>query len=223
MIAQTKVSMDRIQLLIQEEDQKKPATYPTSKSSEVAIDIKVGEYAWTCDENLKSTIKIAERMKIMKGYKVAVCGSVGSGKSSLLSSILGEIPGISGTGSKVYGSKAYVPQSAWIQTGTIRDNVLFGKEINKAFYEDVLEACALDRDIQLWSNGDLSVVGERGMNLSGGQKQKIQLARAIYSDSDVYFLDDPFSVVDAHTGAHLRLSFMSPISWSSWMLLTLFW
>uniref|UniRef100_F6HG43 ABC-type xenobiotic transporter n=1 Tax=Vitis vinifera TaxID=29760 RepID=F6HG43_VITVI len=117
----------------------------------------------------------------MKGYKVAVCGSVGSGKSSLLCSILGEIPRISGTGSKVYGSKAYVPQSAWIQTGTIRDNVLFGKEINKAFYEDVLEACALDRDIQLWYNGDLSVVGERGMNLSGGQKQRIQLARAIYS------------------------------------------
>lgn len=203
MIAQSKVSMNRIQLFIQEEDQKKLATYPTSESSEVSIDIEVGEYAWTCDENLKSTIKIDERMIIMKGYKVAVCGSVGSGKSSLLCSILGEIPRISGTGSKVYGSKAYVPQSAWIQTGTIRDNVLFGKEINKAFYEDVLEACALDRDIQLWYNGDLSVVGERGMNLSGGQKQRIQLARAIYSESDVYFLDDPFSAVDAHTGAHL--------------------
>lgn len=203
MIAQTKVSMNRIQLFIQEEDQKKLATYPTSESSEVSIDIEVGEYAWTCDENLKSTIKIDQRMIIMKGYKVAVCGSVGSGKSSLLCSILGEIPRISGTGSKVYGSKAYVPQSAWIQTGTIRDNVLFGKEINKAFYEDVLEACALDRDIQLWYNGDLSVVGERGMNLSGGQKQRIQLARAIYSESDVYFLDDPFSAVDAHTGAHL--------------------
>ena len=155
-------------------------------------------------------------MKIMKGYKVAVCGSVGSGKSSLLCSILGEIPRISGTGSKVYGSKAYVPQSAWIQTGTIRDNVLFGKEINKAFYEDVLEACALDRDIQLWYNGDLSVVGERGMNLSGGQKQRIQLARAIYSESDVYFLDDPFSAVDAHTGAHLFQA--SNISCSSFSL-----
>ena len=216
MIAQTKVSMNRIQLFIQEEDQKKLATYPTSESPEVSIDIEVGEYAWTCDENLKSTIKIDERMIIMKGYKVAVCGSVGSGKSSLLCSILGEIPRISGTGSKVYGSKAYVPQSAWIQTGTIRDNVLFGKKINKAFYEDVLEACALDRDIQLWYNGDLSVVGERGMNLSGGQKQRIQLARAIYSESDVYFLDDPFSAVDAHTGAHLFQA--SNISCSSFSL-----
>ena len=204
MIAQTKVSMDRIQLFIKEEDQKKPPTYHASESSKVAIDIEVGEYAWTCDEHLKKpTIRIAEQIKIIKGYKVAVCGSVGSGKSSLLCSILGEIPRMSGTGSKVYGSKAYVPQSAWIQTGTIRDNVLFGKEIDKAFYEDVLKACALDRDIELWSNGDLSIVGERGMNLSGGQKQRIQLARAIYSDSDVYFLDDPFSAVDAHTGAHL--------------------
>ncbi|RVW90887.1 ABC transporter C family member 5 [Vitis vinifera] len=196
MIAQTKVSMNRIQLFIQEEDQKKLATYPTSESPEVSIDIEVGEYAWTCDENLKSTIKIDERMIIMKGYKVAVCGSVGSGKSSLLCSILGEIPRISGQ--------------------EVRDNVLFGKKINKAFYEDVLEACALDRDIQLWYNGDLSVVGERGMNLSGGQKQRIQLARAIYSESDVYFLDDPFSAVDAHTGAHLFQA--SNISCSSFSL-----
>ncbi|CAK9137377.1 unnamed protein product [Ilex paraguariensis] len=139
----------------------------------------------------------------MKGDRVAVCGSVGSGKSSLLCSILGEIPRISGGGIKVYGSKAFVPQSAWIQTGTIRENVLFGKEMNKAFYDQVVEGCALNRDIEMWAEGDSSVVGERGMNLSGGQKQRIQLARAIYSDSDIYLLDDPFSAVDAHTGAHM--------------------
>jgi ABC-type multidrug transport system fused ATPase/permease subunit len=139
----------------------------------------------------------------MKGYKVAVCGSVGSGKSSLLCSILGEIPMISGAGVKVHGTKAYVPQSAWIQTGTVRDNVLFGKDMSKEIYEDVLEGCALNQDIEIWADGDLTVVGERGMNLSGGQKQRIQLARAVYSNSDVYILDDPFSAVDAHTGTHL--------------------
>ncbi|KAJ0037798.1 hypothetical protein Pint_23652 [Pistacia integerrima] len=203
MIAQTKVSVDRIQEFLREEDQKRSIPDHRSKASNTAVEIEVGEYAWeTSDQNLKkSTVKIAEKMKIMKGYKVAVCGSVGSGKSSLLCSILGEIPKISGTGVKVYGTTAYVPQSAWIQTGTIRENVLFGKDMDKSFYEDVLDGCALNQDIEMWVDGDLSVVGERGMNLSGGQKQRIQLARAeclmgllsqktvIYATHQLEFLD----------------------------------
>ncbi|KAF3431103.1 hypothetical protein FNV43_RR25833 [Rhamnella rubrinervis] len=204
MIAQTKVSIDRVYGFIKE-DQKKLTPSCTSKASTIMIEIEMGEYTWeTNDINLKKpVIKITEKLNILKGYKVAVCGSVGSGKSSLLCSLLDEIPRISGTGMKVYGSKAYVPQSAWIQTGTIRENVLFGKKMDEAYYEDVLEGCALNRDIKMWIDGDLTVVGERGMNLSGGQKQRIQLARAVYSDSEVYFLDDPFSAVDAHTGTHL--------------------
>ncbi|GAV90679.1 ABC_tran domain-containing protein/ABC_membrane domain-containing protein [Cephalotus follicularis] len=206
MIAQTKVSVDRIQEFIGEEDQKtKLIPDNTSNASDVAIEILVGEYSWeTSNQSFKSpTIKIIENLKIMKGCKVAVCGPVGSGKSSLLCAILGEIPRISGAGVKVNGRKAYVPQSSWIQTGTVRENVLFGKDMNKAFYEDVMDGCALNHDIGEWNDGDLSIVGERGMNLSGGQKQRIQLARAVYSDSDVYLLDDPFSAVDAHTGTHL--------------------
>lgn len=205
MIAQTKVSVDRIQEFTREEDQKKQNPYHTPQASDIVIEIKTGEYSWeTSDQNLRvPTVKITEKMKIMKGNKVAICGSVGSGKSSLLCSILGEIPRTFGAGIKVYGSKAYVPQSAWIQTGTVRDNVLFGKDMNKDFYKEVLEGCALNQDIEIWVDGDLTVVGERGMNLSGGQKQRIQLARAVYSNSDVYILDDPFSAVDAHTGTHL--------------------
>ncbi|GAY44020.1 hypothetical protein CUMW_079090 [Citrus unshiu] len=195
MIAQTKVSIYRIQEFIKEDNQKKPITEPTSKASDVAIDIEAGEYAWDArEENFKKpTIKLTDKMKIMKGSKVAVCGSVGSGKSSLLSSILGEIPRISGAAIKVHGKKAYVPQSSWIQTGTIRENILFGKDMRQSFYEEVLEGCALNQDIEMWADGDLSVVGERGINLSGGQKQRIQLARAVYSNSDVYIFDDPFS------------------------------
>ncbi|XP_023512595.1 ABC transporter C family member 3-like isoform X2 [Cucurbita pepo subsp. pepo] len=205
MIAQTKVSLDRIQEFIQEEDQRKQIYHPPSSSSDIVIEMEVGEYLWEAsDLNFKKpTIKVAEKMQIPKGYKVAVCGSVGSGKSSLLCSILGEIPQISGTQMKIHGTKAYVPQSAWIQSGTVRENVLFGKEIDKHFYEDVLEACALNQDIKLWQDGDCTLLGERGVNLSGGQKQRIQLARAVYSDADVYFLDDPFSAVDACTGTHL--------------------
>ncbi|MFQ6648891.1 hypothetical protein Gotur_021729 [Gossypium turneri] len=205
MIAQTKVSFDRIQEFLGEEDQRKFITSSGPKESGVAVEIKAGEYAWdSSSQSLKNpTIKITEKMKIMKGYKIAICGSVGSGKSSLLCSILGEIPRISGAVIKVYGKKAYVPQRPWVQTGTIRENILFGKDMDDAFYERVLEACALNQDIEMWDNKDMSVVGERGMNLSGGQKQRIQLARAVYSDSDIYILDDPFSAVDAHTGTHL--------------------
>ncbi|XP_017971378.1 PREDICTED: putative ABC transporter C family member 15 [Theobroma cacao] len=205
MIAQTKVSFDRIQEFLGEVEQRKFVPDRVPKASDVAIEIETGEYAWeTSSQNLKKpTIKITEKMKIMKGYKIAVCGSVGSGKSSLLCSMLGEIPRISGAVIEVYGKKAYVPQRSWVQTGTIRENILFGKDMDHAFYKNVLEACALNQDIEMWVNNDMSVVGERGMNLSGGQKQRIQLARAVYSDSDIYVLDDPFSAVDAHTGKHL--------------------
>ena len=204
MIAQTKVSVDRIQDFIKD-DQKKSMQVHASEAGEAAIELDTGEYAWEKSNSTSKTpiIKITEKVNIMRGFNVAICGSVGSGKSSLLYSILDEIPRISGAGIKVYGSKSFVPQKAWIQTGTVRENVLFGKEMNKALYEDVLAGCALQQDIEMWDDGDLCVVGERGINLSGGQKQRIQLARAIYSDSDIYFLDDPFCAVDAHTSAHL--------------------
>ncbi|KVI05727.1 AAA+ ATPase domain-containing protein [Cynara cardunculus var. scolymus] len=206
MVAQTKVSLDRIKEFIIDQDGKQ-SVEPQSlePSSSVAIEIEPGEYAWDTNDSdqRRPTIKISSKMKIPKGFKVAVCGSVGAGKSSLLCSILGEIPRISGRRIKVFGSKAFVPQSAWIQTGTIRDNILFGRQMNKPFYDEVVDGCGLDRDFETWVDGDLSIVGERGLNLSGGQKQRIQLARALYNASDVYILDDPFSAVDAHTGAHM--------------------
>jgi ABC-type multidrug transport system fused ATPase/permease subunit len=98
---------------------------------------------------------------------------------------------------------AYVAQSAWIQSGKVEDNIRLGARMNRAHYDAVLEACALNKDLQLLPFGDQTEIGERGLNLSGGQKQRIQLARALYQDSDIYLLDDPFSAVDAHTGSHL--------------------
>ncbi|CAA0833737.1 ABC transporter C family member 3 [Striga hermonthica] len=182
MIAQTKVSIDRVQNFITEEDQKRLVHYHApSMPGFVAIDIEPGEFAWHAK---RPTIKITKKVRITKGSKVAICGSVGSGKTSFLCSIIGEIPRISGSSSKTYGSKAFVPQSAWIQTGTVRENILFGKELKRDVYESVVDACALNRDFEMWADGDLCVVGERGMNLSGGQKQRIQMARALYSDSE---------------------------------------
>lgn len=212
MVTQTKVSLYRIEEFIKEDNQGKPSSYGNRSNTDKqfmdgVVDIEPGEYSWEATDNIlkktKFTVKINSKVNIKKGQKVAVCGPVGSGKSSLLCAIMGEIPRVSGSGTTVIGSSAYVPQSAWIQTGTVQDNVLFGKAMDKAFYDEVLQGCALDKDVELWANGDMTMVEERGINLSGGQKQRIQLARALYSDADVYLLDDPFSAVDAHTGAHL--------------------
>lgn len=205
MMTQTKVSIDRIQAVMSEDNQKKPSrTANRIQDENVAIVIEAGEYMWEADSGLnKTTLKIDKKISIMRGDKVAVCGPVGSGKTSLLCSIIGEMPRITGAAGRIDRSRAYAPQSAWIQTGTVQDNVLFGKEMDRGLYEEVLEACGLDTDVKQWVKGDLTVVGERGVNLSGGQKQRIQLARALYSDADVFLLDDPFSAVDAHTGAHL--------------------
>lgn len=104
---------------------------------------------------------------------------------------------------KVYGTLAYVSQTAWIQTGTIQENILFGCDMDHNKYQQVLENCSLLRDLKMLPFGDLTQIGERGVNLSGGQKQRIQLARALYQDRDIYLLDDPFSALDAKTAKFL--------------------
>ncbi|KAH9621682.1 hypothetical protein KSS87_015225 [Heliosperma pusillum] len=121
---------------------------------------------------------------------------VGCGKSSLLNSVLGEMQVIEGWAHS-YGSIAYAPQVPWILSGTIRENILLMKEYIPERYVDVLRACALDVDISLMPGGDMAYVGEKGANLSGGQKARIALARAIYHGSDIFLLDDVLSAVDS--------------------------
>ncbi|XP_031714239.1 multidrug resistance-associated protein 4-like [Anarrhichthys ocellatus] len=133
---------------------------------------------------------------------LAVIGPVGAGKSSLLSAILGELSQESGV-VKVKGELTYSSQQPWILPGTIRSNILFGKELDPKKYDRVLRACALKRDMDLLPGGDLAMVGDRGANLSGGQKSRVSLARAVYQDADIYLLDDPLSAVDAEVGRHL--------------------
>uniref|UniRef100_A0A7N2M8R0 ABC-type xenobiotic transporter n=1 Tax=Quercus lobata TaxID=97700 RepID=A0A7N2M8R0_QUELO len=169
-------------------------------SSDTVIEIIDGNFSWNLSSS-NPTLKDIN-LKVQHGMRVAVCGTVGSGKSSLLSCILGEIPRISGT-VKLCGTKAYVAQSPWIQSGKIEENILFGKEKERMRYERVLEACSLKKDLEILLFGDQTVIGERGINLSGGQKQRIQIARALYQNADIYLFDDPFSAVDAHTGSHL--------------------
>ncbi|XP_072549871.1 multidrug resistance-associated protein 1 [Salminus brasiliensis] len=146
---------------------------------------------------------------IPEGALVAVVGHVGSGKSSLLSALLGEMHKQEGAVS-IKGSVAYVPQQAWIQNATLRENIVFGREKKESWYQRVLEACALLPDLEILPGGDATEIGEKGVNLSGGQKQRVSLARAVYCDCSVYLLDDPLSAVDAHVGKHIFEKVIGP-------------
>ncbi|XP_042479186.1 ABC transporter C family member 3-like [Macadamia integrifolia] len=201
MVIQTKVSLDRIITFLCLDDLHPNIVHKLPKDDdEVAVEIVNGSFSW----DLRSLNLILKdiNFRVFHGMRVAVCGSTGSGKSSLLSCILGEMLKESGD-IKLNGTKAYVAQSPWIQSGKIVDNILFGKEMDKEKYEMILKACSLKKDIELCAFGDQTMIGERGINLSGGQKQRIQIARALYHDADIYLLDDPFSAVDAHTRTHL--------------------
>jgi ATP-binding cassette, subfamily C (CFTR/MRP), member 1 len=138
-------------------------------------------------------------IKIKTGSKVGVCGPVGSGKSSLLSAIIGEMPKTSGTIHR-YGKVAYCAQQPWILTETVEGNITFNLDLDDRRLRNILTAVGLDADLAQFPNGRLTGIGEKGVNLSGGQKARVALARALYSPSDIYLLDDPISALDAHVG-----------------------
>nr|CAG8546500.1 7537_t:CDS:10 [Entrophospora candida] len=163
------------------------------------VSVKNGIFSWSkvldpVLENIDLSVKIGELC--------AIVGRVGSGKTSLLSALLGETEKVNGE-VVVRGSVAYVPQSAWIMNATLRDNITFGYKYEPDFYDEVIESCSLKSDIAILPGGDLTEIGERGINLSGGQKARVALARAVYSRADIYLLDDTLSAVDAHVGKHI--------------------
>ncbi|CAL5396749.1 unnamed protein product [Camellia sinensis] len=170
-----------------------------------SIFINSASFSWE-ESPLKPTLRNIN-LEVRAGEKVALCGDVGSGKSILLAAILGEVPNIQGT--------------SWIQSGTIRENILLGSGLDNERYQETLEKCSLVKDLDLLPYGDLTEIGERGVNLSGGQKQRIQLARALYQDADIYLLDDPFSAVNAHTCSSLFNEYvMAALSTKTVLLVT---
>lgn len=150
---------------------------------------------------------------IEPGTLVAVVGSVGSGKSSLLSAMLGEMEPIndstvqmpqSDASEGTAGFVSYCAQTPWVVNDTLRGNILFGREYDEERYQKIIEVCALLDDFAILPAGDSTEIGERGINLSGGQKARVSLARAMYSKSTkILLLDDPLSAVDAHVGEHM--------------------
>jgi len=138
-------------------------------------------------------------VSIKNNQLIALIGKIGSGKTTFLLSFLREIPVTSGQ-LLFKGTISYVEQEPVIFSGSIQDNILFGNEFDSMFYAQVLRACNLTEDLQQFDHGDQTIVGERGVTMSGGQKARLSLARALYARSDIYLLDDPLSAVDSRVG-----------------------
>ncbi|MEQ2181917.1 hypothetical protein GOODEAATRI_016590, partial [Goodea atripinnis] len=172
------------------------------KEEKKDIGVEINDLTCYWDENLDAPTLQNITLSLGSNQLLAVIGPVGAGKSSLLSSILGELPSEKGI-LRVKGQLTYAAQQPWVFPGTIRSNILFGKDLEPQKYERVIKACALKRDLELLPDGDQTLIGDRGATLSGGQKARVNLARAVYQDADVYLLDDPLSAVDAEVGRHL--------------------
>ncbi|KAJ2946419.1 hypothetical protein O0L34_g12458 [Tuta absoluta] len=175
---------------------------PTPKedvSSTYAIEINGVSASWTnSEDSLEKTLKNVT-MRVRSGTPCAIIGPVGSGKSSLLQVLLKELP-VCGGNFEVRGKVSYACQEPWLFPATVRENILFGQPYDAKRYKEVARACCLLPDFKQFPYSDLSLVGERGVTLSGGQKARINLARAVYREADVYLLDDPLSAVDANVG-----------------------
>jgi len=141
-------------------------------------------------------------LTITSGLNV-VCGVVGSGKSALLLALLGELDLKSGDMTRPRTDVAYCAQTPWLQSMTVRDNILFGFPLDEKRYSQVLFACGLEHDLKLFKQGDRSPIGENGIGLSGGQKMRVALARAVYSPARHVLLDDPLSALDQSTAEHV--------------------
>ena len=143
------------------------------------------------------------KLKVEKGDLIGIVGPIGAGKTCLLNAILNNLDALNNPDSKkikINGSIAYIPQKAWILNDTIKNNILFKHPFNAEKYDIVIKLCQLLPDFDLFKQGDLTMISDKGANLSGGQKTRINIARAVYSDSDIYLFDDPLSALDSHVG-----------------------
>ncbi|CAG5124702.1 unnamed protein product, partial [Candidula unifasciata] len=204
-MAESKVVLSRLEkfLLLEELKEEPNAEKSNLRPKEDACYVELDNVTakWegsTSDTNTLENISLS----VGPGQLIAVIGPVGAGKSSLLMNILGELPALKGT-VKVSGKLAYVSQQPWIFSGSVRQNIVFGGIFDKAKYDRVIKVSALKRDFEIMPQGDATLIGDRGVSLSGGQRARVSLARALYMDADIYLLDDPLSAVDSAVGRHI--------------------
>uniref|UniRef100_A0A670K0E1 ABC-type glutathione-S-conjugate transporter n=1 Tax=Podarcis muralis TaxID=64176 RepID=A0A670K0E1_PODMU len=177
-----------------------------SSSVQDCVMVREGTFSW-CRESPPCLKRI--NLAIPRGSLCAVVGQVGAGKSSLLSALLGELHKTEGT-LLTKGTVAFVPQKPWIQNMSVEDNITFGQKMDRRWYNRVVEACALEPDLESFPAGSQTEIGEKGINISGGQKQRLSLARAVYKKASIYLLDDPLSAVDSQVGQHIFEQVIGP-------------
>ncbi|XP_065177497.1 multidrug resistance-associated protein 1-like [Sycon ciliatum] len=208
-LVESSVSLGRLNKFMRHDDLKESSVKRESRpptDGSPTVSVRHGKFSWGEEE---PAVLSGINLSVRENELLAVVGSVGAGKSSLLSALLGDMDKLDGTVT-VKGRVAFVPQQAWIQNATVRDNILFGRMYNQAVYQKVINACALGPDLEMLPGGDMTEIGEKGINLSGGQKQRVSLARAVYSNADIYLLDDPLSAVDSHVGKHIFENVIGP-------------
>ena len=198
------ISIKRIEdfLLMEELDEASAANVISVTVDQAEGSLQLSEVTGKWNEKEVNNTLENISFEATSGTLTALVGPVGSGKGSVLHAILGEMPTQSGK-IQINGSTSYASQEPWVFSGSVRQNILFGQAYDADRYQKVLNVCALEHDISKMDHGDLTLVGERGVSLSGGQKARVNLGRAIYRDADIYLLDDPLSAVDAHVGKHL--------------------
>jgi ATP-binding cassette, subfamily C (CFTR/MRP), member 1 len=211
---ETDYTPDNTQVLTEAEKEKQPlipkqqiVSNPSVNVPLGGIHIENGYFSWDKKDLTLKDINL----DIKPGQLVCVIGKVGSGKSSLfhffkskglLNAIFNNMLKLKGQ-VKVNGSLAYCSQAPWMVNATVKDNILFGNKFDEKFYQTVINSCALIPDFQQLPNGDKTEIGENGINVSGGQKHRVSLARACYSGSDIFLLDSPLAAVDVHVGKKL--------------------
>uniref|UniRef100_A0A914CXJ8 Uncharacterized protein n=2 Tax=Acrobeloides nanus TaxID=290746 RepID=A0A914CXJ8_9BILA len=206
------VSMRRISEFL-EEDELDEGHIQSSNSNlnDKIVNIENCTFTWDSVKDAMPNQHLHDlTLNIRKGELIGIVGRVGSGKSSLLSSICGEMHKLEGETQVFTSSIGYVPQQPWIQNKTLRDNVLFQKPYDESYYNKTIESCALREDLKILTAADMTEIGERGINLSGGQKARVALARAVYQRADLYVLDDTLSAVDSHVGNHIFENVIGP-------------
>ena len=214
------VSIRRLDAFLKADELDPTAVERRTLDSGNAVELDNASFSWTEDKVGPDLVDL--NWSASKGSLVAVVGMVGSGKSSLVSALLGDMRSCSGSVRIGASTVAYVPQQAWIQNLTVRENIIFGGEEKKEAYEEVIRACALTDDLEMLAAGDATEIGENGINLSGGQKQRVSLARAVYAKADLYLFDDPLSAVDAHVGQVWSWKIFPPYFKNKWCPLSLF-
>ncbi|KAK5166126.1 ATP-binding cassette glutathione S-conjugate transporter ycf1 [Saxophila tyrrhenica] len=174
---------------------------------EESVRIRNASFTWNKDDNRNVLEDI--NFSVHRGELSCIVGRVGAGKSSFLSTMLGDLYKLKGE-VVLRGASAYVAQSPWVMNASVRENIVFGHRWDPQFYERTIKACALTEDFAVLPDGDQTEVGERGISLSGGQKARLTLARAVYARADIYLLDDILSAVDQHVGRHIIDNVLGP-------------